>query len=206
MIKTESSSAVRLIVMKSSLTKGEPSSLELLIHEGRVWLRDLGSTKGTSIDGERAKRPVEAGVRVAMGPVEFTLAVSEITASDQLRYERLGRLEDYRHLIRPEADHRLPEVPIPHPSYRASGKWVKPGLPPKVKRLRWISVPSPCSVLLVAAIMIQESDKPVIIQALKVNFSQSGDQIILWIRQCRLRSPRSLPRRPSDVSKPLWVT
>jgi hypothetical protein len=146
--------------------------LELLIHEGRVWLRDLGSTKGTSIDGERVEtRPVEAGVRVAMGPVEFTLAVSEITASDQLPIrERLGRLEDYRHLIRPEADHRLPEVPIPHPSYRASGKWVKPGLPPKVKRLRWISAfLAMFCLLLVAAIMIQESDKPVIIQALKVN-------------------------------------
>ena len=145
--------------------------LELLVHEGRVWLRDLGSTKGSFVDGERVEtQPIEGGARISAGNVEFTLAVSEITSADQLPLrERLGRLEDYRHLLRPGTEQSLPPVPIPHPSYRASGKWVKPGLPPRVKRLRIISALLAFTCLLLfAAYIVRQGETPIAHKGVKV--------------------------------------
>lgn len=148
--------------------------LELLVHEKRVWLRDLGSTKGTRIGEDIVEtQPVSDGDRIVAGSIEFTLRIAELTGADELPLrERLGRLEDYRHLILRSPELAPLVVPVPHPGFRASGKWVKPGLPLRVRRLRIASaLLALVCLLLLAGILTRQSENPTRVAATEVKLT-----------------------------------
>ncbi|HVK14637.1 MAG TPA: FHA domain-containing protein [Gemmataceae bacterium] len=53
------------------------------VRDGKVYVRDCGSTNGTFVNGEQvaAEREVENGDQLKVGPLEFTLKVEAATAS-----------------------------------------------------------------------------------------------------------------------------
>jgi hypothetical protein len=107
---------------------------EMRLHSGQWWLRDLGTTNGTRLDGQR----VEAAALSAQSVIEVGHARFVVTPRHQEvdGGNTFEDMADYRHLM-PRSPLLDPiEIPIPHPSYRHSGKWVQVGLAPGALRLR----------------------------------------------------------------------
>jgi pSer/pThr/pTyr-binding forkhead associated (FHA) protein len=57
----------------------------LLSEDGRVYIKDLGSTHGTKVDGERLYRPLRliGGERIEVGPLAFQIKIEQYAKVDE---------------------------------------------------------------------------------------------------------------------------
>ena len=67
----------------SSLVSNEHCAL--VSEDGRVYIKDLGSTHGTKVDGERLYRPLRliGGERIEVGPLAFQIKIEQYAKVDE---------------------------------------------------------------------------------------------------------------------------
>jgi pSer/pThr/pTyr-binding forkhead associated (FHA) protein len=67
----------------SSLVSNEHCAL--VSEDGRVYIKDLGSTHGTKVDGERLYRPLRlvGGEKIEIGPLAFQIKIEQYAKVDE---------------------------------------------------------------------------------------------------------------------------